>query len=310
MPLTIVMYHYVRPIAGSRFPGIKGRELHEFDAQLDHVSRNYTVVGFADVLDALRGGKPLPTNACILTFDDGLRDHYVHVFPRLRARGWRGAFFPPAAPPLRGTVLDVQKIQHVIAAAPDPDALASTLLRLLNEAPERQGLRDPEAMYRELAVPSRFDPGSTVFVKRMLQRDLPPTLRHRIAGRLFAELITRDEAGFSAELYMSLDEIAEMAAGGMEIGGHGDTHVWLGASDEALQAQEFGVMMQFLARVHGGPPVDWVMCYPYGSYNPFTLDLVSAHGGVFGLTTVVGRVESFRRPLELPRLDTNDLPVQ
>ena len=38
--LTIVMYHYVRPIKESKFPGIKGLELEGFKRQLDYLSEN------------------------------------------------------------------------------------------------------------------------------------------------------------------------------------------------------------------------------------------------------------------------------
>ena len=37
------MYHYVRDLARSRYPAIKGRTLEAFDAQLDHIAERYTV---------------------------------------------------------------------------------------------------------------------------------------------------------------------------------------------------------------------------------------------------------------------------
>ena len=44
MPLTIVMYHYVRPIAASPWPGIKGIETARFESQLDHIQAHYNPV--------------------------------------------------------------------------------------------------------------------------------------------------------------------------------------------------------------------------------------------------------------------------
>ena len=38
------MYHYVRPIVGSKFPGIKGLELEGFKRQLDYLTKNFTFV--------------------------------------------------------------------------------------------------------------------------------------------------------------------------------------------------------------------------------------------------------------------------
>ena len=42
--LSIVMYHYVRPIKGSKFPGIKGLELDGFKQQLDYLTENLNIV--------------------------------------------------------------------------------------------------------------------------------------------------------------------------------------------------------------------------------------------------------------------------
>jgi hypothetical protein len=42
--LTIAMYHYVRDLERSRYPGIRGRRINEFKAQLDHIAANYHVV--------------------------------------------------------------------------------------------------------------------------------------------------------------------------------------------------------------------------------------------------------------------------
>jgi hypothetical protein len=74
--LTIVMYHYVRD--GAR---VHARTTAEFERQLDFVEERYTVVGCEAVRE-----RRLPENACLLTFDDGLREHLDTVAPALEAR--------------------------------------------------------------------------------------------------------------------------------------------------------------------------------------------------------------------------------
>jgi biofilm PGA synthesis lipoprotein PgaB len=44
----------------------------------------YTPVSLQQVLDARRGGKPLPDKAVLLTFDDGKKDVFTRVFPLLK----------------------------------------------------------------------------------------------------------------------------------------------------------------------------------------------------------------------------------
>ena len=41
--ITIVMYHYVRPILNSKYPGLKGLELKSFQ-QLDYLQKNYSII--------------------------------------------------------------------------------------------------------------------------------------------------------------------------------------------------------------------------------------------------------------------------
>lgn len=50
--LTIVMYHYVRPIKNSEYPGIKGLEYFQSVIDKDYVVMNYPYGGYnEDVLD-------------------------------------------------------------------------------------------------------------------------------------------------------------------------------------------------------------------------------------------------------------------
>jgi hypothetical protein len=54
---------------------------------------------------------------------------------------------------------------------------------------------------------------------------------------------------------------------------------------------------------------NWVMCYPYGSYNEETLDYLKKTGCSLGLTTAVAVAKlPADENLEIPRIDTNDLP--
>ena len=118
--VTIVMYHYVRDLDHSRFPAIKGLSVERFCRQLDYIQSRYTPIAAEDLIGALSPAKKeLPANPILLTFDDGYSDHFTNVFPLLDARGIQGCFFPPAQAVLEHKVLDVNKIQFVLAAVPD-----------------------------------------------------------------------------------------------------------------------------------------------------------------------------------------------
>ena len=125
--LTVVMYHYVRPIEGSSWPKIKGLELEGFKSQLDYLSRNYDFVTAEDVINASKHKESLSENACWLTFDDGYKDHFNYVLPELLKRGIQGSFFPPVKPITERLMLDVNSIHHILASTRDINQLVEDL---------------------------------------------------------------------------------------------------------------------------------------------------------------------------------------
>lgn len=310
--LTIVMYHYVRDLARSRYPGIKGRTIEEFEGQLDYVQKHYTVTTMRAVVEASRGGRPLPPNACLLTFDDGFADHYIVVFPRLLARGLAGSFYPPAVVATGGRVLDVHKIHFILAATEDHVAVADRVVQLIDARRGAVDLPTTDALKAEHWSASGVgDSPPTAFVKRVLQKGpVPSEVRSAITHSLFAERVGVEESVFARELYLDLAQLRAMVGHGMEVGGHGAEHVWLNQLDTIAQRTEVAGTRAFLADVHGGVPIDWVMCYPYGAYDDTTLQLVAEAGAALGLTTQKGIARDLRTPLRLPRLDTNDLPIR
>ncbi|RJQ34491.1 hypothetical protein C4568_02430 [Candidatus Parcubacteria bacterium] len=307
--LTIVMYHYVRDIAGSPYPGIRGRTLGEFDGQLEYLSRHYVHVSLQDVMDAAGGRMTLPENAYHLTFDDGLSDHYRNVFPRLRERGIPASFYPPTQSALNSVVLEVHKIQFLLSVITDYGALANEIFSMAAayrseyEFPSEAGLRAQFVNIR-----SRFDPPEVVLVKRLLQTGLPGPVRTGVIGELFALHVTTDEAAFAHELYMTMEDMREMYKSGMEFGGHGYRHARMHGMK--LDEQEFEIKKsRELMRMLHGREQPWVMNYPFGSYDEETVRLAQKYHAILGLTTKAELVHGFDRPLELERLDTNDLPL-
>ena len=55
-------------------------------------ANGYTVVSLSDVVEADKGGKPLPEKAVLLTFDDGYSSAYTTVFPMLKAYNYPAVF--------------------------------------------------------------------------------------------------------------------------------------------------------------------------------------------------------------------------
>ncbi len=110
------MYHYVRPLKQSKYPEIKGLEVKRFLSQIEYFKNNFHFITVEHLLDCIYEEKQLPEKSVLLTFDDGFKDHYSHVFPILKKYQIQGSFFPPAKPIEEKIVLDVHKIHFILAS--------------------------------------------------------------------------------------------------------------------------------------------------------------------------------------------------
>jgi hypothetical protein len=204
-------------------------------------------------------------------------------------------------------VLDVNKI-HFLLASTKIIELKNRIFNLLDHYRGREyEIPDNDMLYTELAIPNRFDNADVIFVKRLLQHKLDKRLRDLITDLLFKEFIPISEKAFAKELYMSMDQVKLMKKNGMYFGIHGYDHYWLGLLNAQDMKRDITMALEVFNEV-----IDinnWVMCYPYGSYNVETLKFCKELKCLFGFTTEVA-VASIpaNKPLELPRLDTNDFP--
>lgn len=308
-PLTIVMYHYVRPIAGTKYSELRGLELSNFEGQLDYLQKYYHPVSTEEVVRASIERKPLPDNSVLVTFDDGFSDHYHHVMPALKRRGMTGLFFPPSCSVEDRKILDVHKIHFILASAKDPEALVRDLEMLVEASRNEYDLSSLAEYRSEFFVPNRFDTASVIYIKRMLQVALPESLRKRITTQLFNKYVSGDEASFADELYVSSDDLRKMLEDGMEIGSHGHAHYWLNSLSKEAQVSDIDRSLDMLERI-GLSRDGFYFCYPYGGYNQDTINILASRGCSAAFTTQVDLAQpSATNMLELPRLDTNDLPL-
>ena len=90
--MKAIMYHYVRPFDAA-MPFFKNLHIDDFKRQLDYFEKEYGFVSKKDFLDSFKTGK-VPQGV-VLTFDDGARCNYEHVFPVLKERNLWGIFYIP-----------------------------------------------------------------------------------------------------------------------------------------------------------------------------------------------------------------------
>lgn len=306
--LTVVMYHYVRPIPDQAGFSMKGLTPGEFDGQLDYIERHYNVCSIADVVAAALGERPLPPRPCVLTFDDGLAEHAAEVWPRLSRRGWSGTFFASAAATLERRLLDVHRIHMLLAGNTNVEQLAAELMHGI-DAQAGGGVPSAAGLWARFGVPSRFDGPSTNFVKRVLQKGLPANVRRQLLDTLFARYVGQDGTELADAFYLRLEDLQAMVDDGMEVGGHGIRHVWLDRVSAEERAYEIHGTLDLLRRVHRGRMPDrWCFAYPFGAYDQHTIDMLLGARCAAAVTVHVDLAQPGTSILELPRIDANDLP--
>ena len=81
--MTIIMFHYVRPNKSKNLSFLKKFSIEKFKLFLD----KYNKFDFYKRSDFHNFKENIPFDKKILlTFDDGLSDHYDYIFPELKAR--------------------------------------------------------------------------------------------------------------------------------------------------------------------------------------------------------------------------------
>jgi len=275
---TVWMGHYVhepgtRPATG--YPALRPDQLASL---LDEVGRTGTPVGWPEVRDAIQGHSELPRDAVLLTFDDGLMDHFRTVLPALVAREIPAVFFALAREPRDGLALGHQL--HVLLGVMSPSELGEAVAERLPRAARADYRAQVHAeLRRGLAAGSDAHDAADPW-KRPLQRDLAD-----VAGPVLSALVRErlgPEDDLARELYLGKRELAEIAAAGHTIGGHGRDHPWLDVVDLAARRREVAASAELAAAYSSG---SWPFAYPYGGVPPRAGDLLRKAGFTAAFTT-------------------------
>lgn len=305
--LAIVMYHYVRDLKNSRYPNIRGLDYHLFKQQIEFFSKYFNVVTMEEVVAVYEQSYELPENPLLLTFDDGYIDNFTFVFPILNVYKFQGSFFIPGKTLVEHKLLDVNKVHFILASVPT-DKILSVLFKQMDYYRGKEfDFESNEELFKKYAVANRFDQKEVIFIKRVLQTILPEHLRNKITSYIFKENIGVSEEVFARELYLNREHILCMKNNGMHIGVHGYDHYWLGNLEKSKMEEDIAKAIDCISDF-----IDvnnWVINYPYGSFNDNVIDFVSSKGCKLGLSTEVRIADlSADNRFTLPRLDTNDYP--
>ena len=302
--IHIVTYHYVRNIKKSKYPNLKGLEFSDFRKQIFYFKKNFNILSNNQFIEILNSRKIPKKKSILLTFDDGYRDHFEYVFPFLKKQNVSAVFYPPIMCVRNKAVLDVNKIHFILAKEENRDKILDLIFlyvkKILNKNPQQIGID-------KINLFGRYDDTKTILIKRLLQHHLPLPYRKKIVDKIFKQVVNYSEGEFSKILYMNKNNIQELYKNNFSIGSHGYNHYWWEKINKNEQELEIKNSINYFKKIKVFDK-NFSACYPYGSYNLQTLNLLKKYKIKFALTTRVGSVnkKNIKKVFELPRFNTND----
>jgi peptidoglycan/xylan/chitin deacetylase (PgdA/CDA1 family) len=307
--LYIVMYHYIRDLPNTPFPRIKGMLIGDFRRQLTILQERYEMTTLESAMDFLQGGYTPSRDLCLLTFDDGLKEHYTDVTPMLADYGLQGTFFPITSCLQECSVAPVH-MNHLLMAVLDCELYQQAFLRRLDDfVPQAQVFNKIDNAIAQRTY--RWDTPEVASFKYVFNFVLDWAVRDEVVKTLFEEYIG-DEKSFAQTLYLNWDEARQMQAAGMVIGGHSHQHKPLATlCDEALQ-RDLSTCQRLLGE-HLRPQTLWPFSYPYGkqeSFNNTAVRHLKRLGFSCAFSTEVGANSPGMDAFALRRLDCKEAATE
>jgi peptidoglycan/xylan/chitin deacetylase (PgdA/CDA1 family) len=302
----VVMYHYVRESRGSSPAGIRPLFTNEFEKQLDWLENGFRIVSAEEFLLELNNGLKSSGKApCLLTFDDGTRDHLEIVLPILQRRSLSGVFFVLTWPSEQQK-MPVTQALHWALGLPEEQVWA----KLRDFAETRLGGLQALGSAEDAMRIYHYETGLRGRIKYAVNFALAPAA----AQEIIAEIVN-DEGKPLKELanewFLTEEGIKGLYSHGMEIGMHGSSHRSLTQIGTTGMEKEILHSSFYLERLLGKAPT-W-FCYPFGG-SDLKQDVAPIHQACrkLGVKAIATTQKAFVTPetnvYDIPRYDCVHLP--
>ncbi|WP_232823408.1 polysaccharide deacetylase family protein [Dyella sp. C9] len=251
--LRILAYHRITPLPDP--------DAYEFDLelisaspagfreQMRFVRDHYHPISLSEVATAINAGKELPTDAVVITFDDGYSDNYHVAYPILRELGVPATFFVSTGHIDSGRPFAYDWLVHMI---------------LLTGAP-RLELPELEMDVRMPASRAERRVLAAMVLDRM--KELDAREQSAMTRRLEEQWRMPGDHAPQDCRPMSWDQVREMHAAGYEFGSHGVHHRMLSKLPQDELEFEVHHSRDTLHRELG--PAMLHMSYPVGGARAF-----------------------------------------
>ncbi|MGX5172715.1 polysaccharide deacetylase family protein [Aliikangiella sp. IMCC44653] len=281
--VPVLTYHRIgRPSSNYPFDhGLYSATPEEFRQQMSYLSKRYTPLNMAQMADYIEGKLKLPKKPVLVTFDDGFDDNYRLAFPILKELSIPATFF------VTTDFIDSTETLWYERLAYFFHKLAHPLVEI-HELSLSLTLKGQRARYK-------------AYLKTVEQlKQVKNELRLKILSDLFERYgdpyLQASEAEADLSRSMSWEQLKEMVAAGMDIGGHSISHPVLSMLEEKEIENEI-VGCKRLIESRLDYQVDSI-AYPVGQHESYSDDVIKytkAAGYRVGFSFVdgVGRPSRF-----------------
>jgi len=190
--------------------------LENFKKHLDYIKDCYEVLSPDEFFHYVKKGY-FPKGSSLLTFDDGLADHYTWVFPELEKRGLKGIFFVPALPFVENRFIGIHKIHCLYGKMGYP-----RFMEEFKHAVDNADLGKDIFIHPEATNAYPYDTTDIAEFKYAINYLIPPETVSSVTDELFASSFNEKE--MLDVFYMNIEQLQYMKAKGMTIGFHGYSH--------------------------------------------------------------------------------------
>ncbi|MEQ1530353.1 MAG: polysaccharide deacetylase family protein [Methylococcales bacterium] len=274
--LSIFIYHRVH--AETDFMNPDEVTAEKFLWQMELMAQHFNVLPLADAIDALKNDS-LPPRAVCITFDDGYADNYLQALPILNKFSLPATFFI-ASGYLNGGRMWNDSVTEAVRVWPE-----SVL-----------DLTELELGKFDISSPSQKKQVAGEIVQKL--KYLPPGQRQQ-----HTDYFVKQSAALPDNLMLNTNQLKQLHAAGMEVGGHTVSHPIIANIDNVQLKQELienkqvlesilNTTLRFFAYPNGKPGQD---------YLSGQIDMIKQCGYQAALTTQWGVAQQQSDLWQLPR---------
>ncbi len=261
--MKAIMYHYVRPL-DQKNGNLRYLTTDQFRKQLDFFEKNYGLMTPQEF--KFNFENKINSQKVILTFDDGLLDHYEYVYPILKKRGIKGYFFIPTSI-LNNNFLNVHKVHYLLMNFNSKEIYLN-----LNKLLIKKKIRFKNSV-NSLAYNFSSHEKYELEIKKTLNYELKFETSEEIINELYKYFKIKEDR--QKELYVNYNQIESMFNDGHIIGSHTIDHKILSSLNKKDQIREIKNSFKDINRfIRDGYKY---FSYPYGykfTYNKKTISVL------------------------------------